>query len=442
MEAKDEHLKQQARMVLDFNWTGEYTKPSPRLYPHQWSWDSAFIAMGYATYDTGRARRELGSLFAGQWSNGLLPHIIFNPELNNYFPGSRVWRTGGSPDAPQGRRTSGVVQPPAHAIAALRAYQRAAGRGEQTEGKELLEQVYPGLLAWHDYLHRERDPDGGGLVYIRHPWESGMDNSPLWDQILQRITLRPSDVPDYERVDVNFTAAEERPVNAEYDRYIYLVGHAADCGYDERGILRDAPFAVQDVLFNSLLCAADRDLSEIARPLGDDPAPHEERARRVATAMNERLWSEERGLYLGFDLAAGEPLRVYDALSSFLPLYAGVPDERRAERLVSNLENSGFCMNGQGGYPAPSYDRHGFGFSPARYWRGPVWVNTNWLLMHGLRRYGFEAQARRLRETILNLVEASGFYEYFHPSTGRGHGSDFFSWTAALLLDVLCEDEP
>lgn len=442
MEAKNEYLKQQARMVLDFNYSGEYTKPSPRLYPHQWSWDSAFIAMGYATYDTDRARRELVSLFAGQWSNGLLPHIIFNSELNNYFPGSRVWRTGGSPDAPQGRRTSGVVQPPAHAIAALRAYRRAAERGEQTKGKGLLEEVYPGLLAWHDYLHRERDPDGSGLVYIRHPWESGMDNSPLWDQILQRITLRPADVPDYERVDINFTAAEERPVNAEYDRYIYLVGHAADRGYDEREILRDAPFAVQDVLFNSLLCAADRDLSEIARLLGDDPTPHEERSRRVAAAMNERLYSEERGLYLGFDLAAGEPLRVYDALSSFLPLYAGVPDERRAERLVANLENSGFCLNGQGGYPAPSYDRHGFGFSPARYWRGPVWVNTNWLLMHGLRRYGFEAQARRLRETILTLIETSGFYEYFHPSTGRGHGSDFFSWTAALLLDVLSEDEP
>ena len=89
-------------MVLDFNYSGEYTKPSPRLYPHQWSWDSAFIAMGYATYDTDRSRRELVSLFAGQWSNGLLPHIIFNSELNNYFPGSRVWRTGGSPDAPQG----------------------------------------------------------------------------------------------------------------------------------------------------------------------------------------------------------------------------------------------------------------------------------------------------------------------------------------------------
>lgn len=437
MTEDSKRLIRQAKMVLDFNWTGSYTKPSPRLYPHQWSWDSAFIALGYAVYDTDRARRELASLFAGQWSNGLLPHIIFNLELNNYFPGSRVWRTGESPHSPQDARTSGVVQPPVHAIAARRIYQRATERGENATAREFVEEIYPALAEWHGYLHRERDPEDTGLVYIRHPWESGMDNSPLWDQILQRITLRPGDVPGYERVDINFTAADERPVDAEYDRYIYLVGHAADHHYDERQILRDAPFAVQDVLFNTLLCAADHDLAELARLIGEDPAPHEACSRRTAEAINERLWDEEHGLYLAFDLAAAEPLRVYDALSSFLPLYAGIPDERRAGRLVSNLERSGFCLDGNGGHPAPSYDRHGFGFSPARYWRGPVWINTNWLLMHGLSRYGFENHADRIEHAIVELVRSSGFYEYFHPTTGRGHGSDFFSWTAALLLDVL-----
>ena len=51
MQNADERLIQQARMVLDFNWTGEYTMPGPRLYPHQWSWDSALIAIGYSHYD-------------------------------------------------------------------------------------------------------------------------------------------------------------------------------------------------------------------------------------------------------------------------------------------------------------------------------------------------------------------------------------------------------
>ena len=430
-------LIQQARIVLDFNWTGEYTKPSPRLYPHQWSWDSAFIALGYAAYDTTRARRELASLFAGQWTSGLLPHIVFNPELNNYFPGSRVWRTELSPHSPSGRRTSGAVQPPVHAIAARRIHDRLA-ESDASAAREFLEHIYPALAAWHGYLHRERDPDGTGLIYVRHPWESGMDNSPLWDAILQRIKLRPGQVPDYRRLDVGFVAEEDRPVDAEYDRYIHLVEHAADRRYDESEIRRDAPFMVQDVLFNTLLCAADLDLAALACSAGEEPAPHEAHAESVAHAMNERLWDEGSGLYLGYDLAAGQPIKVYDALSSFLPLYAGIPDAGRAQRLVSNLENSGFFMGG-GGYPAPSYDRHGYGYSPVKYWRGPVWINTNWLLVHGLRSYGYEEHAGKLKSTIVRLVENSGFHEYFHPVTGRGHGSDFFSWTAALLLDILEE---
>jgi glycogen debranching enzyme len=435
---RSDRLIQQARIVLDFNWTGEYTKPSPRLYPHQWSWDSAFVALGYATYDTGRASRELESLFAGQWQNGLLPHIVFNPELNNYFPGSRAWRTEPSPHAPRDRKTSGVAQPPVHAIAARRVYERLVAQ-DAAKARTFVERAYPALTAWHDYLHHERDPEATGLAYIRHPWESGMDNSPLWDTILQRIKLRPEQVPSYERLDIGFVNEEDRPGDAEYDRFIYLVEHAADREYDEAEIRTASPFLVWDVLFNTLLCAADSDLAALARAIGENPAPHEARATAIASAINERLWDEESGLYLATDLAAGEPVKVYDAVSSFLPLYAGIPDTGRAQRLVSNLEGSGFFMGGlgSGGYPAPSYDRYGFGYSPVKYWRGPVWININWLLMHGLRRYGFETHAAKLESTCLRLVETSGFHEYFHPLTGRGHGSDFFSWTAALLLDLL-----
>jgi len=62
-----------AKTVVDFNWTGHYTQPGPRLYPHQWSWDSAFIAIGYARYNQNRAVKELNHLFSSQWENGLLP---------------------------------------------------------------------------------------------------------------------------------------------------------------------------------------------------------------------------------------------------------------------------------------------------------------------------------------------------------------------------------
>jgi hypothetical protein len=80
-QMSEDMLVRQARAVLDFNWTGEYTMPGPRLYPHQWSWDSAFIAIGYSRYDQERATRELGHLFEAQWKNGLLPQLVFNPRF-------------------------------------------------------------------------------------------------------------------------------------------------------------------------------------------------------------------------------------------------------------------------------------------------------------------------------------------------------------------------
>ncbi len=71
------------RAVLEANWTGTSTVPSRTLYPHQWSWDSAFIAIGRSRYDQERAERELLSLFAAQWSNGMLPHIVFSPDVSD-----------------------------------------------------------------------------------------------------------------------------------------------------------------------------------------------------------------------------------------------------------------------------------------------------------------------------------------------------------------------
>jgi hypothetical protein len=433
---KNDMLLRQAKAVLDINWTGEYTKPGPRLYPHQWSWDSALIAIGYSHYDQDRAIRELSHLFDSQWKNGLLPQIVFNPRFGMYFPGIDFWHADESPDAPAHVKTSGIVQPPVHATAALRVYQRAK---DASAAKAFLEHAFTRLKAWHEYLHRERDPEGEGLVYIRHPWESGMDNSPMWDSIMERLQLRPDQVPQYRRSDVHFVAAEDRPLDAAYDRFAYLVKLFADRDYDEARIRNDCPFLVQDVLFNALMCRADRDLAQIARVVGEDPSSSEERAAKTTRAMNEKLWNEQHGIYLNFDLASNRLLEVYVA-PNFVPLYAGIPDEEQAHRIVDTLENTGFGLSDESLTPVPSYDRYGFAFFPTRYWRGPVWANINWFLMRGLERYGYKEQAERLRNTIVSLCQEQGFYEYYDPITGFGHGSDLFSWTAALFLDVVLED--
>ncbi len=435
MERENVALIEQAKAILDLNWTGEYTQPGPRLYPHQWSWDSALVALAYAHYDRGRAEKELRHLFDAQWGNGLLPQIVFNPRFHDYFPGPGFWHARESPHAPKHHKTSGVVLPPVHATAVLRVYQRAE---DEKEAKKFLGYAFHKLASWHEYLYRDRDPQGEGLVYIRHPWESGMDNSPMWDSIMQRMHLRAEQIPEYRRADTHAVSAQDRPTSASYDRFAYLVKFFADRGYDEQKIREDCPFLVQDVLFNALLCRSGQDLAEIARILNEDPAPFEESARKTARAIEGKLWDERLGVYLDYDLVADRPIDVFFA-PNFLPLFAGIPDEARARRMVDSLETDGFGLSDEGVTPVPSYEMRGFGFSPVEYWRGPVWLNINWFLMRGLEGYGYHEHAERLRRSIVELCREEGFHEYFDPTTGQGHGSDLFSWSAALLIDVLAE---
>src|SRR5919109_2691349 len=126
--AERERLLEAARAVLDANWQGRSTVPSRSLYPHQWSWDSAFIAIGRAWDDQERAQLELETLFAAQWGNGMVPHIVFNPAVPDgaYFPGPDFWQSDRAAHRPLGVRTSGITQPPLHARAALEVYRRAA----------------------------------------------------------------------------------------------------------------------------------------------------------------------------------------------------------------------------------------------------------------------------------------------------------------------------
>jgi glycogen debranching enzyme len=69
-------------------------------------------------------------------------------------------------------------------------------------------------------------------------------------------------------------------------------------------------------------------------------------------------------------------------------------------------------------------------------WRGPTWVNTNWLVARGLRRKGRADLARLIEDASLALVDQSGFREYYNPLTGAGYGSRNHAWSA-LALDML-----
>jgi glycogen debranching enzyme len=432
--AEDMELIGKAKAVLEANWLGHATSPSRRLYPHQWSWDAACIAIGYASWNQERAETELRSLFSGQWSDGLLPHIVFMDGAR-YFPGPEFWQTERSPAAPELPKTSGIVQPPIHASAALQVYRLASDRAR---GAAFLEELLPKLAAWHEYLYRERTRTDGGLVEIWHPWESGMDNSPLWDRALERMSFDAERLPEYERVDVELSEAAERPSDGEYDRYVYLVSVFRDLAYDSSRIRHVVPFAIQPVLFNSLLVQSNQDLAEIARIVGADPTPFGAWADSTAAALDETLWDEEHAVYVDYDVREGARVGARTA-AGLAPLYAGVPTPARAERMVELLADSRVAV-GEAGWAITSLAPDDPGFHAGRYWRGPVWPILNWVLQRGLDRYGYPTLAADVRRGIIELARSGGFYEHYSPETGRGQGGEQFAWTAALVLDLLHEN--
>lgn len=430
--AEDLTLRRGAARVLLANWTGAATVPSRGLYPHQWSWDSAFIAIGLRHLSARRAQRELESLLGAQWADGRVPHIVFSPSvpLDAYFPSPDFWRSsraGAAAGAPARTETSGIVQPPVHALAAWLVHQADP---EDSRRRGFLPRLYGRLAAWHDYLTGPRDLGGGGLAAVVHPWEPGMDNSPCWDGPLSRV--EPAAPGSYQRADLDHGEPAERPTDLDYGRYVRLATDYRDGGYADAG--GDHAFAVEDPCVNALLIVSEHALARIAAETGADPAPHEARAARLTEAMVRRLWSPADGMFLCRDLVGGG-LIAERSIAGLVPLIVpGLPQDV-VEALTATARGADFRLDDA--LMAPSYAFTGHAFDPSRYWRGPAWFNTNWLLERGLRQYGQFRSADRLRESMLTTAGACGFAEYVDPFTAQGRGTRDFGWTAALTLDLL-----
>lgn len=422
-------LREAAIGVLERNWTGAGTLPSPTQYPHQWSWDSAFIAIGWAHVDPRRAQAELAALFEGQWSDGRLPHIQFSPAIDEdaYFPGPRFWNSAAHAGA-AAVATSGLIQPPVHARAALSVGRSAPDADSATR---FLADLYPRLVAWHAYLLEHRAISGSGLVTIVHPWESGMDNSPLWDAALAHCPSAPAQ--RFARRDTAHVSPAERPSDRDYERYVELAGRYRDLGYDDAA-LAGFPFLVEDPLINVVLLDAEICLSRIATRLGYDPIPHEAAARQLSDALNTSLWNAKLGRFAARDLVAGAQLTDL-TVGTLVPLLdPWLPDERR-QRLLALVRSPHFA--GGCAYPLPTTAVTSPAFDRLRYWRGPMWANTNWLVHLGARQSGDHALAATIAQATLAAVAKSGFREYYDPVSGDGLGAHDFSWTAALTLDWL-----
>ncbi|WP_067852575.1 glucosylglycerate hydrolase [Nocardia shimofusensis] len=434
-------LAARAAYLLRGNDLGTMTTAAPRLYPHMWSWDAAFVTVGLAPLSVERAVVELDTLLSAQWKNGMIPHIVFANGKDGYFPGPARWECRQlAAHAPQSPDTSGITQPPVHAIAVQRVldHSRRHGRSTKAVAEEFLNRRWPDLVRWHRWLAEARDSAGVGRITLYHGWESGMDNSPRWDRAYENVI--PGDLPPYERADVLVVAdPTQRPTDREYDRYLWLVEQMRLVGYDDDQLAATMSFAVQDVFVTAIFALACEVLADIG----------EEHRQPHADVRDLRSWAERfragviattdprSGVARDYDMRLQRPIST-ETLAGFAPLLCGGLPRATERALLRLFEGPRFCGHPDLRYALPPSTSPVSGdFRSREYWRGPVWPVMSWLFSWAFARRGWAERAHTLRAEGLRQAADGSFAEYYEPFTGEPLGSMQQSWTAASVLDWL-----
>lgn len=355
-----------------------WTTPDRWPHRHMWLWDSAFHALGWLHLDPQMAKDTLEAMIEAAYPDGMIPLC--------------------SAPTPQPYKTS---QPPLLAWAVWEVHQA-------TGDVEFPVRLYEGLAGYIRWFQRERDRNGNGLYEwwkdeedrLCHCGESGLDNSPRFDQ---------PGIDDH--VDLNCML------------------------YNEMAIL--ARIALISDRYN-------------------EAAQWHEQATQLAARINERMWDETTGFY--YDLRADGTLLPLKTVVGFLPLWAGIASREQAGRLMTHLlDPREFACE----FPVPTVALDEAPFSDDM-WRGPTWINTNYMIVRGLRHYGLVAEAAALRARTLQEIqrwyEATGaIYEYYdnfgrtepgllHRKGGVGKQGGYgmgtirdYGWSAALYVALARE---
>lgn len=366
-------LRAEAVRILGAAWReveGDgFCVPHATTYPWQWLWDSCFHAVVWARLGDPRAEQELRSALADQDTEGFVPHLRYAAGTN---PHAAFW---GRP------ATSSITQPPmyGHALAEL-------VRAGATPPRDLLERARSGLR----FLLERRHRSPGGLIELCHPWESGCDDSPRWDGVLDQPWT------------------PERWFQAKGDLLQPIERSATGAP------LRNPAFPVASVGFNALVAF---NALELASVTADGSL---EQAAGELVAAIDRRWDPRRATWLddGPTASGSGSVRTLDAL---LPLLVA-PRPAAFDQLVAADAFGAPC--GPRGVHAeePTYE-------PQRYWRGPAWPQLTYLLWLASTKGRASGVASSLVRSMAAGASVSGFAEFWDPASGAPLGAVPQSWT-------------
>ena len=412
------NLINKAQKTLLGNRRKGYTLPTNnKLYPAQWNWDSAFIALGYSYFNLNYAIKEITTLLDGQWKDGMVPHILFHNPNTNYYPNYTAWNCGNK------IRSSGITQPPILATILKLILDKNKISNKQT--KE-IKKIVKKIIRFHEWFIKFRDPKKTGLVSILHPWESGYDNSPIWDEPMAKVTIEKN--LKYKRADNKLIKPDQRPLNIDYDRYVSIKNNLRKKKYNPKEIFKSSLFNVVDVGFNSLFLKANKDLIQISNKFNIETSKISNYVK-VTEKNILKLYDKKKGIFFSKDIRNNKKIYI-PSITNYFILFADLDNDFINNKLIKNLKNH----NKNNKYFFSSIKPSHNSFEEKRYWRGPVWINCNWFIYQGLKNKDLKFSNYVKKKTI-KLLEKSKFYEYFSCKNGQPMGAKNFSWSASLYLD-------
>ncbi len=417
-----QNLIEQAKKVLLGNKKKGFTLPTNnKLYPAQWKWDSGFIALGYSHFNLKYALDEISTLLKGQWKDGMIPHILFHDLNTNYYPNHSVWNCGNK------IHSSGITQPPVLAIMLKKILDKNKIKVSE---KIKIKSIIKKLKKYHEWLIKYRDPKNTGLVSILHPWESGYDNSPLWDYSMNEVKVEKN--LKYKRGDNKVINPDYRPLDEDYDRYVTIKNHLRKNKYNPKKLYNKSMFNVVDVGFNSIFLKANKDLLELLKSFNLE---HNKLQKFILKSESqiEKLFDTKKGVFVNYDRKNKKKI-IVPSITNYFILFADLKNQLINKKIIRHLKNHNQHESYLFSSIKPNYGK----FEEKRYWRGPVWINCNWIIYQGLKNKD-KKFADKIKEKTINLIKKNGFYEYYSFKTGEAFGAKNFSWTASLFLDLLME---
>ena len=415
----DEELREKVRTLMFNNIRARvspylkkhycYIMPSPEKYPFQWWWDSCFHTFILcALNEIALAKQNFQSLFSMQRKNGFIGHMIFWESLLpkdkwNILEGPPVWQ--------QLRpHMSFLIQPPLVAQALLRIY-------KHSKDKEFLIQMLPKIKKYYRWLAANRDFDGDGLISIISNFESGIDHKPSFDEV--------------------FGFKSGKATGKYFRKVVFTQFRNFLKWYDLKRIYKANVFIVKETLFNTLYVQDLRALAKLCEIAGDkDAEQYETLAHKVANRIIEIMYDEESAAFFDVYGHDNKKLKVLTFTIALPILMKEVPQKIAWEILERHfLNEKEFNLT----YPIPSVAKSEPSFDPndSKFlWRGPTWPVINWFLYHSFMANGFEKDARRLLQSMKDLIEKSGFREFYNPFSGKGYGAKDFTW-AGLVVDMM-----